>query len=249
MVSFVNITPFCLFVDTVHKPLRGISYLFPPVATLHVKFHFPGLPKMSDYDDIANGSEMPNGDDMPPAEAGGLDRPDELEDALDDTNREFDGGADDEEADKLNDSDDESLLSDVDEAVLDQFDENKLEIAPDFEQLRGTKIKKRKRDEGDEGRPKKKERTRERARRPRAEDGAEGADIELGRRRRGGGGGERKPRERVEIDEETLAPDERRKRALDRAMDAAVKRSAATRKRKGEIVSTSPMPLSDQVSC
>jgi len=199
--------------------------------------------EMADYDDIAHGSELPAGSDMPPPDAEGLDRPDEMEDALDDTANEFNNDVAD-DADKLDDdddADDESLLSDVDEAVLDNFDENKLEIAPDFEQLRSTKIKKRKRDEGDEGRPKKKERTREKTRRRRgASEGAEGAEGDLGRRRRGGGGGgggERKPRERVEIDEDTLPPEERRRRALDRAMDAAVKKSSGIRKRKGEIVS------------
>lgn len=182
---------------------------------------------MSDYSDPEN---------MPPPEAEGLDGPMDNEDRLDDTAKEFDGGLDD-DADKANDSDDESLLSDVDEAMLDTFDENKLEIAPDFEQLRGTKIKKRKRDENDEGRPKKKERTRERARRRRGDDEVEAGEPEpSSRRRKAGGGGERKPRERVEVDEETLSPEERRRRALDRAMDAAVKKSSGIRKRKGEIV-------------
>lgn len=193
---------------------------------------------MSDYGDPEN---------MPPPEAEGLDGPLDNEDGLDDTAKEFDGGLDD-EADKANDSDDESLLSDVDEAMLDTFDENKLEIAPDFEQLRGTKIKKRKRDENDEGRPKKKERTRERARRRRGEEEVEAGEPEAGsRRRKAGGGGERKPRERVEIDEETLAPEERRRRALDRAMDAAVKKSSGIRKRKGEIVSRPWMSLVTQI--
>lgn len=203
---------------------------------------------MSDYDDIAHGS------DMPPPDAEGLDRPDEVEDALDDTANEFNNDvADDaDKVDKLDDDDDddeESLLSDVDEAVLDNFDENKLEIAPDFEQLRSTKIKKRKRDEGDEGRPKKKERTREKTRRRRgASEGADATEGDLGRRRRGGGGGgERKPRERVEIDEETLPPEERRRRALDRAMDAAVKKSSGIRKRKGEIVSLTSSCTNKQI--
>lgn len=181
---------------------------------------------MSDYSDPEN---------MPPPEAEGLDGPMDNEDKLDDTAEAFDGGLDD-DAEKANDSDDESLLSDVDEAMLDTFDENKLEIAPDFEQLRGTKIKKRKRDENDEGRPKKKEKTRERARRRRGEEDVEAGEPEVGRRRKAGGGGERKPRERVEVDEETLSPEERRRRALDRAMDAAVKKSSGIRKRKGEIV-------------
>lgn len=194
---------------------------------------------MSDYDDIAHGSELP-GPDGPPPDAEGLDRPDENEDALDDTAPEFDDAQDDaaEAEDKLSDSDNESLLSDVDEAVIDEFDENKLEIAPDFETLRNTKIRKRKRDENDDGRPKKKERTRERALRRRGEDAVDAADIEAGgTRSRKTAGGERKSRAQVEIDEETLPPEERRKRALDRAMDAAVKRThGGVRRRKGEIV-------------
>lgn len=193
---------------------------------------------MADYDDITHGSNMPDGStDMPPPEAEGLDRPDELEDALDDTNEEFNAGTNGNE--DIDHSDDESLLSDVDEAVLDQFDENKLDINQDYldqDQLRATKIKKRKRDEGDEGRPKKKERTRERARRNRDEEVGDEYTGEAGPRRRGAGGGERKPRARVEVDEETLTPDERKRRVLDRAMDAAVKKSSGIRKRKGEIV-------------
>lgn len=193
---------------------------------------------MADYDDIAHGSNLPDGsNNMPPDEAEGLDRPSDNEDALDDTNAEFNEPTADDEDKAEAESDDESLLSDVDEAVLDQFDENKLDIAPDFEQLKGTKIKKRKRDDAEEAIPKKKERTRERARRPRGEGVPDATDAEPGKKRKAGAGGERRPKERVEIDEETLAPEERRRRALDRAMDAAVKKSSGIRKRKGEIVS------------
>ena len=192
---------------------------------------------MSEYDDIAHGSNMPDGsNNMPPLDAEGLDRPDELEDALDDTAAEFntEGNANEE----IDHSDDESLLSDIDEAVLQQFDEDKLDINPDYldqDQLRNTKIKKRKRDEADEGRPKKKEKTRERARRRRDDDPVEDDAAEPGIRRKGASG-EKKPRVRIEIDEDSLAPEERKRRALDRAMDAAVKKSSGIRKRKGEIV-------------
>lgn len=183
---------------------------------------------MSTYDDISHGSDMP-GPDGPPLEAEGLDRPDEVEDALDDTAAEFNEG--DAESEKLDDdSDNESLLSDVDEAVIEDFDENKLEIAPDFEQLRSTKIKKRKRDDNEDAQPKKKERTRERARRRRGEDEEVDATAPVRKQK---GVRVRAP----EIDEETLAPEERRRRALDRAMDAAVKRtSGGAKRRKGEIV-------------
>lgn len=185
--------------------------------------------EMSNYDDIAHGSDMP-GPDGPPLDAEGLDRPDEIEDALDDTAPEFTTGQDDASEKLDDDSDNESLLSDVDEAVIEDFDENKLEIAPDFEQLRSTKIRKRKRDDNEDVQPKKKERTRERARRRRGEE--DEADTAAPVRK--SKGERRKP---VEVDEETLAPEERRRRALDRAMDAAVKRtSGAAKRRKGEIV-------------
>lgn len=201
---------------------------------------------MAEYDDIARGSDVVPDDpaNLPPPDAEGLDNPDEVEDTLDDTADAFNDGGNDEAA-KADDSDDDSLLSDVDEAVLD-WDENKLDVAPDFDQLRSTKIKKRKREEGEESRPKKKERTRERARRRRGgSEGVDAPDGDAGGRRRAVGG-ERKPRERVEIDEETLPPEERRRRALDRAMDAAMKRSNAPRKKRGEVVS-SPVHTQRQI--
>ncbi|KIW12036.1 hypothetical protein PV08_09310 [Exophiala spinifera] len=184
-------------------------------------------------------SESPS--ERPPSDAEGLDRPSENEDQLDDLNDEFDdpSRADAEDPD----SDDESLLSEVDEAQFADFDPTAVQVAPDFDTLNRTlKVKKRKRAEGEEDAPKKKkERTREKARtnqkKQDSDDGFSGGEQIEGKRRGGrkGGDGERRPKPRVEIDEESLTPEERRRRALDRAMDAAVKKSSGKRLRKGDI--------------
>ncbi|KAJ9635651.1 uncharacterized protein PV06_08816 [Exophiala oligosperma] len=182
--------------------------------------------------------------ERPPSDAEGLDRPSENEDQLDDLNDEFEDPSRAEPADA--DSDDESLLSEVDEAQFADFDPTAVQVAPDFDTLNRTlKVKKRKRAEGEEDAPKKKkERTREKARtnhkKPDSDDGFSGGEQIEGKRRGGrkaggGGDGERRPRPRVEIDEESLSPEERRRRALDRAMDAAVKKSSGKRLRKGDI--------------
>jgi transcription factor SPN1 len=193
---------------------------------------------MDDMDD-----EMRN--DLPPADALGDDRPEDNQDKLNDMNDEF---ADPDPAPQtvLDDSDDESLLSEVDEAQFADFDPAALNVAPDFDTLqKGGKIKKRARPDGDEGLPKKKkERTREKVkknRRQRADSdaGFSGGEQIDGKRARqskaGGEGGERKKPARVEINEDDLSPEERRRRALDRAMDAAVKKTTVKRIKKGDI--------------
>ncbi len=103
----------------------------------------------------------------PPAEAEGLDRPSDNEDHMDDLNKEFDEPAGDKIPDAADDSDDESLLSEVDEAQFADFDPTAVQVAPDFDTLNKTiKVTKRKRADGDESAPKKKkERTREKVRR------------------------------------------------------------------------------------
>lgn len=180
------------------------------------------------------------GVEAPPPDAEGLDRPSENEDNLDDTAQEF--GT--EPPRKMNgeddDSDDESLLSEVDEAQFDDFDPTSVQVAPDFETLKSIKVNKRKRAEGDEGLPKKKkERTREKPRKRQDQDDAfSGGEEVQGKRSRKKAEGEKKqPRVRVEINEDDLAPEERRKRALDRAMDAALRKSSGKRLKKGDIVS------------
>lgn len=182
------------------------------------------------------------GDEAPPPDAEGLDRPSDNEDALDDTAREFGTSPPHQiPVDQNDDSDDESLLSEVDEAQFADFDPTAVQVAPDFETLKSIKVNKRKRAEGEEALPKKKkERTREKARNRRPQEDEvtfSGGDEVDGKRRRAKGDGEKRQRVRVEINEEHLTPEERRRRALDRAMDAAVKKSSGKRLRKGDIVS------------
>lgn len=190
------------------------------------------------------------GPDDPPPEALGDDRPSDNEDGLDDTANEFNDppsalpvteGASD-------DSDDESLLSEVDEAQFADFDATAVQVAPDLETLsKHIKASKRKRAEGDVPK-KKKESRREKPKRSRrradSDDGFSGGEEMEGKRARNpkdvhGVSREKKRRgpAQEDINEEHLSPEERRRRALDRAMDAALKRSSTRRGRKtGEIV-------------
>lgn len=193
------------------------------------------------------------GSNAPPPEALGDDRPSDNEDALDDTSPEFNdppsnlpGTA---SMDDLDESDDDSVLSEVDEAQFADFDATTVQIAPDLETLnKAIKVSKRKRPEGeDAAKPKKrKEGTREKIKKNRrkadSDDGfSMGEEIEGKRARKSKpsteGTKERKKRPvEDEINDQDLPPEERRRRALDRAMDAALKKSTARRVRKGEIV-------------
>lgn len=188
----------------------------------------------------------------PPPEALGDDRPSDNEDALDDTANEFaappsampviDG-------DGADNSDDESLLSEVDEAQFADFDATAVQVAPDLETLsKHIKASKRKRPEGEvlnqikEARREKPKRSRRRAD---SDDGFSGGEEIEGKRTRTskpeGTSREKKKRAptQEDINEEHLTPEERRRRALDRAMDAALKRPSTRRPRKGDIVSRS----------
>ena len=192
-----------------------------------------------------------SGEENPPPDVGGDDRPSENEDHLDDLDDNFDEPNRQGDADPVDgaESDDESLLSEVDEAQFADFDASAVQVAPDFDTLtRSIKVSKRKRVEGEEPEPKKrKEKTREKAKKNRrrhdSDDGFSGGEEVEGKRRRAGGassGEKRSKPVRPEINEDDLTPEERRRRALDRAMDAAVKKSGSKRIRKGEIVSLWP---------
>jgi transcription factor SPN1 len=190
------------------------------------------------------------GSDAPPLRTFGDDRPSDIEDALNDTAPGFN------EPDSalpatttMDDSDDDSLLSEVDEAQFADFDATAVQIAPDLETLNRTiKAKKRKRPEGEDAmKPKKrKEGTREKVKKNRrkvdSDDGFSGGEEIEGKRSRKskpGTDGQKERKRRAiedEINDEDLTPEERRRRALDRAMDAALKKSTARRFRKGEIV-------------
>ena len=182
-------------------------------------------------------------DQYPPADAEGLDRPDENEDALDDTAQEFNDPDTTNGNQQDDDSDDESLLSEVDEAQFADFDPTAVQVAPDFETLKSIKVTKRKRADGEEAATKTKEGRREKVKKNRrkradSDEGFEGGvQIEGKRRRvRGPGEGERRKPVRVEVDDSDLTPEERRRRALDRAMDAAIKKQNTKRVKKGDVV-------------
>lgn len=196
------------------------------------------------------------GPDDPPPKALGDDRPSDNDDHLDDTANEF---AEPPSArpvlDGADDSDDESLLSEVDEAQFADFDATAVQVAPDLETLsKHIKASKRKRAEGDEVPKKRKEGRREKPKKSRrradSDDGFSGGEEIEGKRARkskgvDGTSKERKRRAPVQedINEEHLTPEERRRRALDRAMDAALKRPSARRMRKGDIVWGAPCVL------
>lgn len=153
------------------------------------------------------------------------------------------------------DSDRESdLLSEVDE---NQFEEDydpataNIEDRPghiDEDIARTLKATKRKRVDGDAVR-KPREGRREKKRRDRDEDVAIDDADEGGkkaRRSRRAADGERRPRAKAATpepeNEDHLSPEERRKRAIDRALDAAIKKpSGPKRRKKDEIVGGSAL--------
>ncbi|OQE41091.1 hypothetical protein PENCOP_c005G03959 [Penicillium coprophilum] len=153
----------------------------------------------------------------------------DAKEVVEDADDEPRSGDDDEgDDDKL--SDDESILSEVDEAQFDNFDpenvdvEDRPQLAIDEDNLKLIGRHKRKRTEDGETRPRRKEGRREKKSRRAEEGGDEGGSS----RRK-----ERKQREdKPDTDEETLDPETRRRRALDRAMDEAMKKPAKRRFRK-----------------
>ncbi|CAG8135648.1 unnamed protein product [Penicillium nalgiovense] len=151
----------------------------------------------------------------------------EFKEVTENVDDELHGEDDEVDDDKI--SDDESILSEVDEAQFDNFDpenvdvEDRPQLAIDEDNLKLIGRHKRKRTDDGESRPRRKEGRREKKGR-RAD---EGGDEEGSRRR------DRKKREdKPDIDEETLDPETRRRRALDRAMDEAMKKPAKRRFRK-----------------
>jgi transcription factor SPN1 len=164
-------------------------------------------------------------------------------------------------------SDDESVLSDIDEAQFGEFDADAVAIeerpiAVDENNIALIGTHKRKRAEGEEGegRKKKREGKREKTKKSRRATSGDDADGDEGgkssRRRRDDDGGEKRRARRPSPDENTLTPEESesgkpismsimlisvqgRKRALDKAMDEAVRNPNARRgKKKDEIVRT-----------
>ena len=150
-------------------------------------------------------------------------------------------------ADSDHDSD---ALSEVDEDMIEDYDPEAANIEDrpveiDEDVARTLKATKRKRVDGSvakkprEGRREKKRRDKDEDV-PMEDDGAEDAGKKQRRSRRMAEG-ESRPRAKASTpepeNEEELSPEERRKRAIDRALDAAIKKpSGARRRRKDEIV-------------
>lgn len=148
---------------------------------------------------------------------------------------------------------DSDILSDVDVGDLEEYDPLKANIEQrpvdiDEDVAKSLKATKRKRAEGETAkRPKEGRRPKKR----RTEDGdevsaADGTIIEGKRRRAGageGGGGEKKAKSRSKRptpepeNDEHLTPEQRRARAIEKAMDAAIKgKSNKRRTKKDEVV-------------
>ncbi|OJK00190.1 hypothetical protein ASPACDRAFT_78120 [Aspergillus aculeatus ATCC 16872] len=152
---------------------------------------------------------------------------------------------DEDDDDKAHDSDDESILSEVDEAQFEDFDpenvdiEDRPQLAIDEDNLKLIGRHKRKRTEGAEGEQSKRKREGRREKKSRRmrelEEGGGASDEEggagkAGRRRTGAS----KKKEVLLEDDETLDPATRRRRALDRAMDEALKKPTKRRFRKAD---------------
>ncbi|RDW76640.1 transcription factor SPN1 [Aspergillus mulundensis] len=151
--------------------------------------------------------------------------------AVDNDNENENTNENDELENNLGDSDDESILSEVDEAQFEDFDPENVDIEDrpqldiDEENLKLIGRHKRKRTEEEGASRRKKEGRRKKSRRY-AEEDEGGSDQEAGGRRR------KSKKAAIEEDEETLDPATRRRRALDRAMDEAMKKPTKRRARK-----------------
>jgi transcription factor SPN1 len=169
------------------------------------------------------------------------------------------------EVDKDDLSDNESLLSDVDEEQFQDFDpaaislEDRQQIAIDDDNVKLLGVHKRKRTEGevDEARKKKKEKRRDKSAKKarRRRDGSEpfsgGEEIDGKRRRRRAaedGEAGSSQRKRDEIDESMLPPEERKRRDLDRRMDEALRSGKSRISKKDGIVSLRPYHVAHDFS-
>ncbi|EFX04949.1 transcriptional elongation factor [Grosmannia clavigera kw1407] len=144
----------------------------------------------------------------------------------------------------------DDLLSDVDEDQFEDYDPatayiEERPITIDEEAARGLKSAKRKRSAGDGKAQKAREARRDKKRRPVAGKEEEEGDVAPGitksdgpKRSRRPHGGEnvarRKKSQSPEVNEEDLSPEERRKRALDRAINLAIRNPNKRRRKQDE---------------
>jgi transcription factor SPN1 len=145
-------------------------------------------------------------------------------------------------------SDNESELSEVDEGEFADFDpttvalEDRPLVGIDEDVAKTLKASKRKRADGEkkpkEGKREKKKRVRDEDEDPDGEE-LEGKRIRKTKTARVDGDRRERPRERrppTPENEENMTPEERRRRALDKAMDAALKNPNKRRRKKDEVV-------------
>ncbi|KAF1918174.1 hypothetical protein BDU57DRAFT_494801 [Ampelomyces quisqualis] len=144
-------------------------------------------------------------------------------------------------------SDNESVLSDaLDDDQLDEqfgeFDANNIAIeerpaqAIDEDTVKQIGVHKRKRTAGEGEEPKKKKKRADKPRRKKNKDGEDGDVVEDGTRKSKRSKKEGRVRAASpEDNEENLTPEERRKRALDRQINALVKGSSSRRRKKDGI--------------
>ena len=151
------------------------------------------------------------------------------------------------------DSDLESIISEIDEKELEEYDVDAAQLesrAVQIDEDIARSLKARKRTDGDGGQPRR-PRERRREKRNRDEDTTTGGDGDAKRRRRnagagrgaggrGAGGRGEKAGPPPDKDED-LTPDERRRRALAKAMDLAMKNNVKRRKKKDEVVGCVPV--------
>ncbi|KAF1961484.1 hypothetical protein CC80DRAFT_488743 [Byssothecium circinans] len=142
-------------------------------------------------------------------------------------------------------SDNESVLSELDDDQLDAFDAENIAIEErpaeviDETNVNLIGVHKRKRAEGEGEQPKKKKKKQEKSRRKKnKDDEVSGGDdgVAPARGKRSKKSKESKARASPEVEpEENLTPEERRKRALNRQIDAIIKPGASRRRKKGDI--------------
>ncbi|KAF1997212.1 hypothetical protein P154DRAFT_525022 [Amniculicola lignicola CBS 123094] len=176
-----------------------------------------------------------------PLPSAGHDRADPLRPEIDEENSTPNPPGTDVDQDAIEEdglSDNESVLSELDEGQFENFDASNLDIEErpaqmiDDSNLNLIGVHKRKRLDGEEEAPKKKKKKADKPRRKkRGDDEVSGGDEGAGRKstrkkKEGRGAGE---------NVENLTDDQRRKRALDQAIDAALKRSSTRRRKKGDI--------------
>lgn len=219
----------------------------PRLAAMPEAGHDPGDPLNPDIEEENNTPDPPIGDPGMDMEVTGENEVDRDEDAMSDLGSE---------------------LSELDDRQFDDFDptavaiEERPAIAVDESNVAALGKHKRKRAEGEEEvRKEKREKRREKTKKPRRRRGEDddddpmpdGVQLEGKRRRAGKGEGRERPSRaaaaRADEEDESLTPEERRKRALDRAMDDALRGGKMRKRKQDGIVSYLHMNILMRMEC